>query len=619
MNQLRTLEASPGRYRIAGARVLIALASLSGTWAIAALVTGGFRLQLGGLTVSSRNPVRPAVAALCLAGLAWLLDSRRTSASADVVLSSLSGVPRRLIVVVAALGLLVTGVAYGGRAAAGADASGYLSQSILWLRGDLSIEQPFVAQMPWPDADWTFTPLGYRPGPGHVIVPTYTPGLPLLLAGTRLISSSAPYYVVPVCGALLVLFTWMLGRRVFGEMTAVSGAVLVAASPVVLLWSLATMSDIPVAMFWIAALLTADTARLKGAAAAGVLSGVAVVIRPNLAPLALFPMLLSAAHGGGSWRIFGRCAILASAVAPFAVFVGLVNHSLYGSALTSGYGTVASIYSPRHLPANLLRYPAWWWAAHGAVGCLFVAGLFKRHAPETRMRVHVLTAFAGAVVVAYLFYLPFDHWGYLRFLLPALPIAMLLSADALVWLSSRLGVAASVCGVAAVTVLAVMHGVHRARWDGFFVNADADQRYADAGVYIDSMTPPRAVVLAMQHSGSVRFYSGRATLRYDLLDPAWLDRAIDHLEVLGFRTYALLEDWEEEVFRQRFGREAARALGGGPLAVRRTAGGELRLFALRDRSIRRGAASPPMPRTSRFDSIQPSPRFASEIDLRPGR
>ena len=186
------------------------------------------------------------------------------------------------------------------------------------------------------------------------------------------------------------------------------------------------------------------------------------------------------------------------------------------------------------------------------------------------MRVHVLTAFAGAVVVAYLFYLPFDHWGYLRFLLPALPIAMLLSADALVWLSSRLGVAASVCGVAAVTVLAVMHGVHRARWDGFFANADADQRYADAGVYIDSMTPPRAVVLAMQHSGSVRFYSGRATLRYDLLDPAWLDRAIDHLEVLGFRTYALLEDWEEEVFRQRFGREAARALGGGPLAVRRS-------------------------------------------------
>ena len=238
------------------------------------------------------------------------------------------------------------------------------------------------------------------------------------------------------------------------------------------------------------------------------------------------------------------------------------------------------------------------------------------------MRVHVLTAFAGAVVVAYLFYLPFDHWGYLRFLLPALPIAMLLSADALVWLSSRLGVAASVCGVAAVTVLAVMHGVHRARWDGFFVNADADQRYADAGVYIDSMTPPRAVVLAMQHSGSVRFYSGRATLRYDLLDPAWLDRAIDHLEALGFRTYALLEDWEEEVFRQRFGREAARALGGGTarLLCAGPAGGELRLFALRDRSIRRGAASPPMPRTSRFDSITAvAAILPAEIDLRPGR
>jgi hypothetical protein len=123
----------------------------------------------------------------------------------------------------------------------------------------------------------------------------------------------------------------------------------------------------------------------------------------------------------------------------------------------------------------------------------------------------------------------------------------------------------------------------------------------------------------MQHSGSVRFYSGRATLRYDLLDAAWLDRAIDHLESLGFRTYALLEDWEEEVFRERFGRQATQALGGGPLAVRRTAGGELRLFALRDRSVRSGAASPPMPRTSRFDCIQPSPRFAAAIDLVPGQ
>jgi hypothetical protein len=33
----------------------------------------------------------------------------------------------------------------------------------------------------------------------------------------------------------------------------------------------------------------------------------------------------------------------------------------------------------------------------------------------------------------------------------------------------------------------------------------------------------------MQHSGNIRLYSGRPTIRYDSLDPAWLDRAIDYL------------------------------------------------------------------------------------------
>ena len=600
--------------RTRAARVLSTLAALAGCWTIATLVTEGVRLHVAGLTVSSRNPVRPALAAIGLASLTWILDPRWATLTGATVLGWASRVRPKFLVLLAAGGVLAAGIAFGGRAAAGADASGYLSQSILWLRGDLTIEQPVVAKMPWPDADWTFTPLGYRPAPEHTLVPTYAPGLPLLLAGARLISSSAPFYLVPACGALLVLFTWMLGRRVFGETTATSGAILVATSPVVLMWSLATMSDVPVATFWIGALLAADGVGLKRVAAAGLLTGIAIVIRPNLAPLALFPMLLNAVHGGGLRGVLERCAILAAAVAPFAAFVGLVNQSLYGSALTSGYGTVASIYSPRHLPANLIRYPAWWWAAHGVIGWLFVAALFKPYPSKTKWRVLVLSAFAAAVLLAYLFYLPFDHWGFLRFLLPALPVTMLLSADVVVWLSARLGVVASTYVVIAVTGLAVTQGVHGARSGGLFANAEADQRYADAGVYIDSITPPQAVVLAMQHSGSVRFYSGRLTLRYDLLDEGWLDRAIDHLEALGLPTYALLEDWEEEVFRKRFGAQATRALGARPVSIRPTGGGELRFFALRDRSPASGGLSSEMPRTSRFDCIQPSPRFGMPIE-----
>jgi hypothetical protein len=46
--------------------------------------------------------------------------------------------------------------------AAGSDAQ-LREPADLWLRGDL-IDQPFSALVPWPNARWTFTPLG-RPRP----------------------------------------------------------------------------------------------------------------------------------------------------------------------------------------------------------------------------------------------------------------------------------------------------------------------------------------------------------------------------------------------------------------------------------------------------------------------
>ena len=60
------------------------------------------------------------------------------------------------------------------------------------------------------------------------------------------------------------------------------------------------------------------------------------------------------------------------------------------------------------------------------------------------------------------------------------------------------------------------------------------------------------------HSGTVRYYAGRVTLRFDLLDPAWLDRAIAWLEARGHHPYILLEDWERRSSRRSSRREPAR-------------------------------------------------------------
>jgi hypothetical protein len=108
-----------------------------------------------------------------------------------------------------------------------------------------------------------------------------------------------------------------------------------------------------------------------------------------------------------------------------------------------------------------------------------------------------------------------------------------------------------------------------------------EQKYADVGVYLGQRLPPRAVVLSMQHSGGIRYYSGHLTLRYDVLQPAWLDRALDHLAAAGQPPYLLLEDWEVPVFRERFeGQRYVQALDRAPLATNDT--GKVLLFGVMD-------------------------------------
>ncbi len=54
-----------------------------------------------------------------------------------------------------------------------------------------------------------------------------------------------------------------------------------------------------------------------------------------------------------------------------------------------------------------------------------------------------------------------------------------------------------------------------------------ERRFAVVGEFVRDELPPNAILLSMQHSGSVRYYSGRLTLRWDLLPPEWLERSSD--------------------------------------------------------------------------------------------
>jgi hypothetical protein len=568
----------PSRDSTSWARALLIVSLAIAIWAALIAVTGGFRVDLGPIRISSRNAIRAFLLSLVPAALAWRLAYQdwleaRVTRSLPVLRQCAV-----VVVVLLASAVLAAGVRYGSRAAAASDASGYASQSALWVQGTLKIAQSFTASLPWPEAKHSFTPLGYRAGAGDAMVPTYAPGVPLLMAAARLVSSCGPYLVGPLCCALFVLFTFHLGRQVFGTATGVVASALVACSPVVLFMSFMPMADLPAAACWTGALALAVSGTPRASLASGVLTGLAVLIRPNLVPLAVFPWAMTILRCQALRPMLVRTALFAAGSVPAALFIAWFNNLLYGSPLTSGYGDLSSGFALHYGGINLKRYSSWWLESQGPLAFLFVAAFFRRRQNMAR-EFRVLVAFGIALALLYLFYIPFEAWWFLRFLLPGVPLIFLLCADVIDW-ASRGSIAVKIAALAAFTVAA---GGHAARFidthdiGGIGVG---EQRYVEPALYIADRTPADAIVLTMQHSGSLRYHSGRLTMRWDAIDPAWLDRAIDFLQDRGIATYALLEYWEEPQFRERFkGQRVLDELDLGPLATGRA--GEQRFYPLR--------------------------------------
>jgi hypothetical protein len=579
------------RRRLAS-RVLLVLAIAATFFGVVLVATGGFSTRVYGIRVSAHGALRPILFAVLCAALSFRL---RPAAQQDALIARGSRLADRLlpaVMPVSAAVVLGLGLWYGARSAGGSDPYGYISQAQLWRAGDLRVHQDFVASVPWPNADWSFTPLGYRPSTDHTLVPTYAPGLPLLMTlFTAVAGSCGPYLVNPVCGALLVVLAYGIGVRVSGRAVGAIAALLVASSPTVLFMMLWPMSDVPAAAFWTASLLLACRSSIAAVALSGAAAGIAIAIRPNLVPLALFPALIAAwpalrkyaqgpalelkyAQGAvfrtARWAALLRLTAFGLACLPFVLLVAWFYNNLYGSPFQSGYGSTDSIFSSANLRANLARYPRWLWDTQGPLVFLFVLSPFLLPGPtaDSRWLRRILLAFAGGVLASYLWYLPFDAWWFLRFLLPAFPVLFVLTADVVWHGSRRFGVRTQIAAAIAFTVIMVNYAATRASELDVLGIGAGEQKYADVGRYLAAKLPADAVVIAMQHSGSIRHYSGRPTLRYDSLDPDWLDRAIAHLRSAGQEPYLLLETFELPLFRERFaGQKSVAIVDAPPVAL----------------------------------------------------
>jgi hypothetical protein len=558
-----------------------------------------------------------------------------------------------LVTTLAAGWAFTAGVAYGTYAASDTDPYGYVSQAELIASGALSIDNTLARQMPWPFAEQTFTPPGYTVRGDHTMVPAYPAGLPLLMAlFQRALGPTAVYVVVPLLGALTVLLTARLGWVLGGPGVAAGAAALIATSPIFVKQVVQPVSDVAVTAWWMLALALALDGGLIAALGAGLAASMAILTRPNLVHLAAviagYMALRALGEPATRTQNARRLAVFTVAVLPGSLAVAWLNARLYGSPLTSGYGQLGDIYAWSNLVPNLRRYPVWLVQGHtplillAALAPLLAPGARDRSArageagrdarPEHTRRPHdagsrtgLLLVWIGAVCAAYLFYAAWDDWGYLRFLLPAVPPLVVLATTALVGLTSRLTlVAASVAGrrlhargssdpshlgqasrdekaphqslssreararrgagrlaAAVIVIWAGWQAGHAA--DAAFTLRDIERRYVDIGQYIERAMPRQSVFITGVHAGSIRYYSGRQTIRFDELGPGWLDEAVRILAERGYRVFIVLENAEQAPFRERFAADNTLGRLDWPPTVERSEAIEVSIFDPSDR------------------------------------
>jgi hypothetical protein len=463
-------------------------------------------------------------------------------------------------VIAAAIAASVIGVAYGTFAASDTDPYGYVSEAELIASGTLRVDQRALLTMPWRDAERSFIPEGYQRGTeAGFIVPTYPPGLPLAMAAFRRVSGAreAVFYVVPLFGALAVWMTGRLGARVHSPELGAAAALLVVTSPAFLYQVVQPTSDVPAAALWTTSLVCALGKSRKSAVLSGLVAAAAILTRPNLVPLAgmLGAWYLSSALRARTdtrREAVMRVVLFSCAIVPASLVIAAMNTYLHGGPLRSGYtAPLSELYQWQHVVPNLQRYPRWLLETHTPFVFLgFAAPLLFRRNPQVRL----LFVFVAVVFASYFVFGYFETWVYIRFLLPALPalftLGLMVAARALERVAARRIVFTGIA-VLGVATLAGWQAT-KARALSAFVTHVAEYRYVEVGEYIATVMPPDAFFVAGLHSGSIRYYSGRTTINFNMLHERALEDAVTALTRLGHRVYFVLEEGEEAAFRWRF-------------------------------------------------------------------
>lgn len=511
---------------------------LAASIALAIVVAlAGIDYRIGGVALKSHSAGRVLVISLVLLAIRWRIG-----------LPALSAWLMRITLLVAITGSIASWFRFLLSTIGGADSYGYVSASHLIASGQLVDAAPIADWISAANRLAIASPLGWAPAPdGSGIVPAYPIGVSSVMALFSAIGGSdAVFLVSPIMALLTLALVYRLARDWHDGETALFATALVAWNPVFVAYAKQPMSDMTATFFVMAALVLAMRASAATAFVAGLAAGAAVITRPVLLiPAAIIPFASQRGDQPRRRLVFSVAGLAIGVLAQMAI-----QDHLFGSPFSTGYGAAGGLFAIGNLGTNLKIFFGHGWTVVGPLWLPgLIVGIFAAR-PDPR---NLPLAVGGGVLLPYLFYLPFDHWETLRFILPGLVPLTIVAADGLMHVAryprNATATAVMVCAFMAIVTWRSEHLLRiSSAWDISALEA----RYPLAGEWININTPASSVVMANQHSGSLRWYGKRQTIRWDFVTPAQLTTTVRELQSHGATVYVALEGDEVAMFDRKF-------------------------------------------------------------------
>ena len=399
--------------------------------------------------------------------------------------------------------------------AGGSDSSGYMNNARLLERMEFKLKRREIEGLSSKDLpSFTYVPLGFVPVGEHEMVPTYPMGLPLMILGlSSVVGWDHAANTAMLLNALLAVATVYCLSIVMGLSLplALLSTVFLGFSSLFVLFSLQLMSDVPALAWCAVAILSAllSSRNASWALLAGAAFSMCVLIRPaNL--LLLLPLAVIFGFAWKRWLLFGLGGI------PGAIFQAKVNLQLYGSVFTTGYGDVRNLFRAKYLGWSAQAY-ARWLPVCLTPALIFLAGVPFVSALRGKRSVIALVVWAAVFLGFYAFYFhTSETWWYLRFVLPAfgamIVLMLLVMREAAARFSGR------VRWTLGLTLMALAIGWNVIWIQRLGVVGRGEASYLEAAAWAKEKVPRNAVILSMQTSGSLLYYTGFTIVRYDEFD-----------------------------------------------------------------------------------------------------